>query len=104
LKSGYAQSGYAWSSRTSTRRRITFSFSAGDEPKTRTEPDDGNSWPARMRSKVVFPAPLRPEQSGNGLGADRQVHVIKGNLVGVFPGQPGYRDRRGRSDAPSRSL
>ena len=41
-------------------RRSTASFSAGAAPKTLTTPPVGNSSPVIMRSRVVFPAPLRP--------------------------------------------
>lgn len=41
-------------------RRSAASFSAGLSPNTLTRSEVANSCPARMRSSVLFPAPLRP--------------------------------------------
>ncbi len=56
-----------------------------------TEPLDGFDNPARMRSSVVLPAPLRPKQRQGGTGRDAELYVAQGGEVAVvFPDAIGF--------------
>ena len=78
------------------RRRVDSSRTSA--PWIFTDPFDGLASPARIRSSVVFPAPLRPSSATTEPGADFESDVAQGGEVAeVFPDARRFRVRSCRA-------
>ena len=75
--------------------RLLGGVSDWSTPSTRTTPRSGHSKPAAMRSAVVFPQPLGPEEADELARLDLEVEVVERDgrperLAHAFEGQGGH--------------
>jgi hypothetical protein len=68
--------------------------SAVSRPNTRIEPASGRTSPSSIRSVVVFPAPLGPQEAVHVAGMDGQVDAVDGRQIPVALDQSARLVRR----------